>query len=166
MLGIIGGQLAVNFNDYLVGSGDSHLALVSSSRQITVLDQVVAARADSLLDKGSYSLLGDAFGKLWKIQNNAATMLTQLLPYTQGVEAPGQFTSIGSLYKVNPLVPDAKPLLIGSIPDKPSEPVAWTRLYGAKHARIFNTTLGHAEDFQNPEFRRLLLNGIAWALGK
>ncbi len=71
-----------------------------------------------------------------------------------------------SLYKVSPLDTTAKPLLIGTIPDNPSEPVAWTRLYGAKQARIFYTSLGHADDFQNPEFRRLLVNGVAWALGK
>lgn len=72
----------------------------------------------------------------------------------------------GSLYKVNPLEADAKPLLFGTIPDKPAEPVAWTRLYGAKQARIFFTSLGHVNDFQNPEFRRFLVNGVAWALGK
>lgn len=72
----------------------------------------------------------------------------------------------GSLYKVNPLVSDTVPLLIGSIPDQASEPVAWTHTYGPKAARIFYTSLGHPDDFQNPEFRRLLVNGVAWALGK
>jgi type 1 glutamine amidotransferase len=72
----------------------------------------------------------------------------------------------GSLYKVSPLVTDATPLLLGTIPDKPAEPLAWTRLYGAKHARIFNTTLGHPDDFQSAEFRRLLVNAVAWAVGK
>lgn len=72
----------------------------------------------------------------------------------------------GSLYKVNPLVNDASPLLIGTIPGQPAEPIAWTHLYGPKHARVFYTSLGHPDDFQNPEFRRLLLNGVAWALAK
>lgn len=76
-----------------------------------------------------------------------------------------KFTTVGSLYKVSPLVADAKPLLLGSIPGQPAEPVAWTRLYGKKHARIFNTTLGHPEDFKRPEFRRLLLNAVGWATG-
>ncbi|MFZ2641325.1 MAG: hypothetical protein WA117_10040 [Verrucomicrobiia bacterium] len=44
--------------------------------------------------------------------------------------------------------------------------MAWTRLYGAKQARVFFTSLGHVDDFQNPGFRRLLVNGVAWALGK
>jgi type 1 glutamine amidotransferase len=72
----------------------------------------------------------------------------------------------GTLYKVSPLVPDAKPLLFGTIPEHPTEPVAWTHIYGSKGARVFYTSLGHPDDFQNPEFRKLLVNGVAWALGK
>ncbi len=72
----------------------------------------------------------------------------------------------GSLYKVSPLEPGTTPLLIGSIPNQPPEPIAWTHRYGAKDARVFFTSLGHPEDFKNPEFRKLLVNGIAWALGR
>ena len=72
----------------------------------------------------------------------------------------------GSLYRVSPLQVTAKTLLLGSIPDKPAEPVAWTRLYGPKQARVFYTSLGHVEDFQNPEFRHLLINAVVWALDK
>ena len=71
----------------------------------------------------------------------------------------------GSLYKVAPLVSSARPILIGSIPGQPSEPVAWTHTYGPKGARVFYTSLGHPDDFKNGEFRRLLVNGVAWALG-
>ncbi len=86
-------------------------------------------------------------------------------PILKGI-AVAKLIGNGSLYKVGPLEADAKPLLIGTIPDKPSEPVAWTRLYGAKQARVFFTSLGHVDDFQNSEFRRLLVNGVAWALGR
>jgi type 1 glutamine amidotransferase len=72
----------------------------------------------------------------------------------------------GSLYKVNPLVNGTVPLLIGSIPDQAPETVAWTHTYGPKAARIFYTSLGHPDDFQNPEFRHFLVNSVAWALGK
>lgn len=72
----------------------------------------------------------------------------------------------GSLYKVNPLSPGTTPLLIGAIPDQAPEPVAWTHLYGPKKARVFYTSLGHPDDFKEPEFRRLMLNAIAWALQK
>jgi type 1 glutamine amidotransferase len=76
----------------------------------------------------------------------------------------GAITSIGSLYKVSPLETNTTPLLIGTIPDQPSEPVAWTHTYGPNKAKIFYTSLGHPDDFQNPEFRRLLCNAIGWAL--
>ena len=77
-----------------------------------------------------------------------------------------QFSSNGSLYKVSPLKSTAKPFLIGSIPDQPTEPVAWTHSFGEKQARVFYTSLGHPDDFENPAFRRLLLNGILWATGQ
>jgi glycerophosphoryl diester phosphodiesterase len=46
----------------------------------------------------------------------------------------------------------------------PTQPVAWTREY--KGARVFFTTLGHPADFAQPPMRRLLINGILWALGR
>ena len=70
----------------------------------------------------------------------------------------------GSLYVVQPLVETAQPLLTGSIFGKEPEPVAWTNLAGPKQARVFNTTLGHWEDFENPAFKKLLVNGITWAI--
>jgi type 1 glutamine amidotransferase len=72
----------------------------------------------------------------------------------------------GSLYKVSPLEPNTTPLLIGTIPDQPSEPVAWTHRYGAKGARVFFTSFGHPDDFKNAEFKKLLVNGIGWALAR
>jgi type 1 glutamine amidotransferase/nicotinamidase-related amidase len=70
----------------------------------------------------------------------------------------------GSLYKSSPLASTATELLTGALPDKPPEPVAWTNTYNG--GRIFYTSLGHPEDFNNPHFRRLLQNGILWALDK
>lgn len=72
----------------------------------------------------------------------------------------------GSLYKVSPLEPDTTPLLLGAIPDQQPEPIAWTHRFGEKRARVFFTSFGHPDDFTNAEFRRLLVNGIAWALGR
>jgi type 1 glutamine amidotransferase len=79
------------------------------------------------------------------------------------------FVGNGSLYKVSPLDKDCTPLLTGTIPAQPNvsaEPVAWARVVGPKKMRVFYTSLGHWEDFKEPDFRRLLGNGIAWALGK
>lgn len=70
----------------------------------------------------------------------------------------------GTLYKNTPLAKTATPLLIGTIPNQPAEPVAWTHRYGPKQAKIFYTSLGHVDDFKEPAFHRLLLNAIAWAL--
>lgn len=82
----------------------------------------------------------------------------------QGVSASA-LVGHGSLYKASPLAKDATPILMGTIPGQPPEPVAWTRLYGPKQARVFYTSLGHRDDFEDPQFRRLLVNSIDWALG-
>jgi nicotinamidase-related amidase/type 1 glutamine amidotransferase len=71
----------------------------------------------------------------------------------------------GSLYKVSPLKSAATPLLLGSIPDQPTEPVAWTHLT-AHGGRVFYTSLGHPDDFRERAFEQLLRNGIYWAAGR
>lgn len=72
----------------------------------------------------------------------------------------------GGLYKVSPLNPACTPLLMGTLAGQPAEPVAWTYLQGPKKGRVFYTSMGHADDFQIPDFRKFLLNSVAWALGK
>jgi type 1 glutamine amidotransferase len=84
-------------------------------------------------------------------------------PILQGINV-SKLLGNGGLYKVSPLQSDTTILLTGTIPDQPAEPIAWTRLQGAKQGRIFYTSLGHPDDFQNPEFRHLLLNAVVWAL--
>ena len=71
-----------------------------------------------------------------------------------------------SLYKVLPLAVDVVPLLIGTAKTEtcPPMPVAWTRGYGAKKARIFYTSLGAPEDMGSPDLRRLLVNAVNWTL--
>jgi type 1 glutamine amidotransferase len=68
----------------------------------------------------------------------------------------------GSLYVVSPLAKSATPLLIGTIPDKLGEPVAWvnTTKFGG---RAFYTSLAHIDDFEQPDFNRFLRNAIVWA---
>jgi type 1 glutamine amidotransferase/nicotinamidase-related amidase len=83
-------------------------------------------------------------------------------PILAGIHGP--FTGNGSLYKVSPLASSATPLLVGTIPDQPPEPVAWVNTYGK--ARIFYTSLGHPDDFKDAQFVRLLGNAVAWALEK
>lgn len=78
----------------------------------------------------------------------------------------GELTGHGTLYKNTPLAKTATSLLTGTIPDQPAEPIAWTHRYGPKQAKIFYTSLGHPDDFKQTAFRKLLLNAIAWALGR
>lgn len=77
-----------------------------------------------------------------------------------------EFKSVASLYRNTPLRPGARALVTGTIPGKPEEPVAWSHLAGPRQARVFYTSLGHPEDFKSASFRRLLLNGMYWALGR
>ncbi len=83
-------------------------------------------------------------------------------PIMAGVKLP--LLSNGSLYEVRPLVESTKRLLIGTIPDKEPEPVAWTNQY--KQSHVFYTSLGHPDDFQNAPFRRMLINAVFWAMNK
>ena len=75
-----------------------------------------------------------------------------------------QFTGSGSLYQNHPLKSSARPLLNGSIPDKPTEPIAWTSQHKGG-GRAFYTSLGHKGDFQSEVFQQLLRNAIYWAAG-
>jgi type 1 glutamine amidotransferase/nicotinamidase-related amidase len=86
-------------------------------------------------------------------------------PILRGVPLAGSpWQSNASLYRVVPLKETTTPLLKGKWKDAPEEPVAWTNNY--KGGRIFYTSLGHPDDFKEPRFRRLLVNGILWALDK
>jgi len=74
------------------------------------------------------------------------------------------FPQAYSLYEVSPLAKNTTVLMTGKIKGAPVEPVAWTfqRKDGGKS---FYTSLGHPGDFEQPEFVRLLANGIYWAAG-
>jgi len=68
-----------------------------------------------------------------------------------------------TLYKSHELATTTTVLLYGAI-DTPQgrEPVAWTNTY--KGGRIFYTSLGSADDFADPAYRRMLRNAVLWAL--
>jgi nicotinamidase-related amidase/type 1 glutamine amidotransferase len=85
-------------------------------------------------------------------------------PILEGVE-PSTLVGHGSLYMVSPLAKTTTPLLMGTIPGKNAEPVAWVNA-PATGNRVFYTSLGQMDDFQEPAFNRLLKNAIDWALSK
>jgi hypothetical protein len=64
--------------------------------------------------------------------------------------------SQGSLYRVLPLHPGTRVLWKGTIPEQPSQPIAWTFVRGDA-GKSFYTSLGHRSDFEQPLFRALLL---------
>lgn len=67
----------------------------------------------------------------------------------------------GSLYKVSPLQPTATALLTGTIPEAPTEPIAWINKR-SDSGLTFYTSMGHIDDFEQPAFRQLLLNAARW----
>ena len=97
-----------------------------------------------------------------KLSGNASVVpLAKGNPILSGVA--DEFKMGGSLYKNTPLANAAKPLLSGVVAGYPSEPVAWTHSY--KGNRTFYTSLGHVDDFANPNFHKLVTNAITWCLG-
>lgn len=53
-------------------------------------------------------------------------------------------------------------------PEKKPTPSTWTRHYqgkDGKKARVFHSTQGASQDLLDPNYRRLILNGIFWAVG-
>ena len=69
------------------------------------------------------------------------------------------FVSRGSLYRNPNIARDATVLLTGTFSGH-THPVAWTRLHHG--GRVFYTSLGHPDDFRQPNFLRLLLNAVLW----
>jgi type 1 glutamine amidotransferase len=76
-------------------------------------------------------------------------------PVLAGVQP---FTS-QKLYSAGPLAEDTVVLQTGDI-GKASHPVTLVHTY--KGGRTFFTSLGVPEDFQDPNFRRLLVNAVFW----
>ena len=65
----------------------------------------------------------------------------------------------GPLYKNSSHADDITVLLTGSIPGH-TEPLAWTREH--QGGRIFYTSLGNPETFEDEQFRRMLVNALYW----
>ncbi len=71
----------------------------------------------------------------------------------------------GSLYKSRNPAATVTPLMTGHLASGSEiEPVAWINT--AHNRRVFYTSLGTPDNFKQPFFRELLLNGISWALDR
>ena len=109
---------------------------------------------------------------------------------TRGVAAPGmekhpilkgatEIWGESDVYEVTTLSGDSKPILMGQVltgmeqsspPNtaKKLMPIAWIKSYtgdSGKKSRIFTTTMGHAKDFNNEGFRRIVVNACYWGMG-
>lgn len=118
----------------------------------------------------------DVFGQRW-ITHHGHDSSTNVYvavdghPIVRGVDPA--FHCRSWLYQVVPLHGDCTPLLVGAAVKGVKQknetfgtpnPVAWTKTDGGK--RRFFTTLGHPDDFALESMRRLVINGIYWALGR
>ncbi len=96
----------------------------------------------------------------------AAPTLIQRLPINQPILTgmpTNEIAVVGSLYRSRNPAATVTPLLNGHMAGGTEvEPVAWVN--EAAGRRVFYTSLGAPENFQQLFFRRLLFNGIAWAL--
>lgn len=125
------------------------------------------------------------FGQKWIDHAEGSTRAMRTVrdhPITNGVE--DEFWGRSWLYVSAPIHGDAHTLMHAYAVDARTEfdedgephltpisrpePVAWTRTFrgsAGKDARVFYTSLGHPQDFEKMSMRRLLINGIFWALG-
>ena len=78
-------------------------------------------------------------------------------PLLRGVDPDG-FTSVGSLYQCQPLAPGTQVLLIGTFFGFPQEPVLW--INHRPTGDVVYTSLGHQDDWDNPNFKQLMLNTV------
>ena len=77
-------------------------------------------------------------------------------PVLKGVKP---FASAYSLYKNTGLADDVTLLATATAKDE-TEPVAWTRIH--KGGRVFYTSFGGPDDFQDANFKQMIVNAIFW----
>jgi len=102
--------------------------------------------------KGSPILRGIADGEIWArtdVYEVRLPLPATCVPLLKGEVLTG--------------MKETDPAVDGKLND-PMMPVAWTNTY--KGARIFATTMGAAEDFENEALRRLFVNAALWAVGR
>ena len=104
---------------------------------------------------GNHAENGDPPTEVWIDPSAKGSPLVAGIP-------EGEFTVGSWLYKMEPLVEPAVPLLTGRVGEHSDQPVAWT-IVTESGQRIFYTSLGSQGDFEQEEFKRLLTNAVYWA---
>jgi hypothetical protein len=103
-------------------------------------------------------------------------------PIVRGIK-DGDIWGPTDVYGVRlPLPGDSKPVVLGQVvadmtptgkpvegkKNDPMMPVAWVKTYtgeSGKPARVFTTTMGASTDLESAGVRRMLVNGVYWAVG-
>ena len=89
-------------------------------------------------------------------------------PLFQGVspvDYTGPAANLNSLYRNRPLQPsNIQVLLLGTIPEKPVEPVLW--INNRDKGTVIYTSLGHWEDWKVEEFRKIMFNAVDYLLNR
>jgi len=151
-----------------VQAGKPMVGIRTASHAFSVLSAVPALAASDVSDWPSFDAQvwggnyhghfeNDRQATVWRQPEAAAH------PVLQGVGRK-PFPAGASLYKTSPLAAGATLLLQGRVDNESAEPVAWTYTRGDQ-GRSFYTSLGSPADFANPDFVRLLHNGLRWAAG-
>ena len=97
-------------------------------------------------------------------------------PIVRGV---GTIWGPSDVYGLTTLQGNCKPVIIGHVltgmepnddvnTDKKPTPVAWLKTYTGdlgNKSTVFTTTMGHAGDFKDENFRRLMVNACYWTVG-
>jgi type 1 glutamine amidotransferase len=141
-----------------VASGKPLMGIRTASHAFSVRETL----ADNLVtwDEFDQEVWG---GNYTNHYGNTETTTVSLVPGMEGHPllrgiAPDGFTSPGSLYQVRPLAPSTQVLLLGTLPDKPQEPVLW--INHRENGDAVYTSLGHWSDWDNPNFRQLMINMV------
>lgn len=120
---------------------------------------------DNPLSKWNEKFCLDLFGQKWlshaKYDKVAAAKGAEGHPILKDVEVDRLDT--GDLYQLLPLPKEIEPVLVGKR-DEVECPVLWT--WTPKGGRVVYTSFGRQNDFNNPQFKRMLLNTLFWAMDK
>ena len=77
----------------------------------------------------------------------------------------GPVIELHTLYQNRPLrSSNIQVLLLGSIPDKPAEPVLW--INHREKGTVVYTSMGHWEDWKIDKFRKIMFNSVDFLLNK
>jgi type 1 glutamine amidotransferase len=144
-------------------SGKPLVGLRTASHAFSLLGKIEAGQAewpefDAQVLGGNYH--GHAGNKLG---TDVAIVAEQSAhPLLAGVE-PTRWHSTSSLYFTSPVAANSTVVMTGATGDR-TEPLTWTRTH--RGGRVVYLGLGDPDDFKVPQFRRLLVNAIFWAMDR